>query len=83
MMRLGEALGLGFVWESDGVGFEGGVTAARWWCNGWSVKGSTVAPIATKAKQTTEIEGRNEQRKKKVGLGFGVLNEMTFLPSFK
>lgn len=73
MMSLREALGLGFVWESNGVGFEEGeVTVARWWCNGWLVKGSTTVSTIVDATQTMEIEGRDEQRKENGGLGFEV-----------
>ena len=61
MMCLGEVLGLGFDWESDGVGFEdGGVTIARWWCGGWLVKGSMTTPMTAKIGHTIEIEGMNE-----------------------
>ena len=57
----GGELGLEFVWESDGVGFEdGGVTIARWWCDGWLVKGSMTTPMTAKIGHTIEIEGMNE-----------------------
>ena len=46
---------------SDGVGFEdGGVTIARWWCDGWLVKGSMTTPMTAKIGHTIEIEGMNE-----------------------
>ena len=38
---------------------------ARWWCDGWLVKGSTTM----KAGQTMKIERRNEHMKEG-GLGF-------------
>ena len=54
-------MGLEFVWESDGVGFgDGGVTIARWWCDGWLVKGSMTTPMMAKTGHTIEIEGMNE-----------------------
>ena len=84
-MCLGETLGLGFVWDSDDVGFEeGGVTPARWWCDGWSVKESMATSIATEAGQTAKTKDRNERRKKQGGLGiWGFLNEIIILSSFK
>ena len=68
MMHLGEALGLAFVWEIDGVRFEeGGVTLAWWWCDGWLVKGSMTTSTTAKVRQTVEIKGRNEEGRNRVG----------------
>lgn len=43
---------------------------ARWWCDGWSMKGSMVVPTTAEAGQTTKIEGTNERSKEEGGLRF-------------